>query len=41
MTKQLKTIHDSSENSVNSNDNFDIKCEPVHYANKSLDYSRQ
>ena len=39
MTKQLKTIYDSPGNSVNSNDNFDIKCEPVYYANKSLDYS--
>ena len=41
MTKQLKAIHDSSGNSVNSNDNFDNKCEPVYYANKSLDYSHQ
>ena len=41
MTKQLKAIHDSSGNSVNSNDNFDNKCEPVYYADKSLDYSHQ
>ena len=41
MTKQLKAIYDSYGNSVNSNDNFDIKCEPVYYANKSLDYSHQ
>ena len=32
MTKQLKAIHDSSGNSVNTNDNFDNKCEPVYYA---------
>ena len=41
MTKQLKAMYDSFGNSVNSNDNFDIKCETVHYANKSLDYSHQ
>ena len=26
MTKQLKAIYDSSGNSVNNNDNFDIIC---------------
>ena len=41
MTKQLKAIYDSSGNSVNSNNNFDIKCKPVYYANKLLDYSHQ
>ena len=41
MTKQLKAIYDSSENSVNNNDNFDVKCEPLYYANKLLDYSLQ
>ena len=41
MTKQLKAIYDSSGNSVNSTDNFDIKCEPVYYVDKSLDYSHQ
>ena len=41
MTKQLKAINDSSGNSVNNNDNFDIKCEPVYYDNKSLDYYHQ
>ena len=41
MTKQLKAMYDSSGNSVNSNDNFDIKCEPVYHANKLLDYSHQ
>ena len=41
MTKQLKAIYGSSGNSVNSNDNFEIKCEPVCYANKLLDYSHQ
>ena len=28
MTNQLKALHDSSGNSVNNNDNFDVKCEP-------------
>ena len=28
MTNQLKALHDSSVNSVNNNDNFDVKCEP-------------
>ena len=34
-------MYDSSGNSVNSNDNFDIKCEPVYHANKLLDDSHQ
>ena len=33
MTKQLKAIYDSSENS-SDNELVDIKCEPVYYANK-------
>ena len=37
----MKARYDSSGNSANSNDNFDIKCKPVYYANKSLDYSNQ
>ena len=34
MTKQLKTMYDSSGNSFNSDDNFDIEREPVYYVNK-------
>lgn len=40
MTKQLKAIYNNPRNSVNSNDNFDIKCKPVYYANRSLDCSQ-
>ena len=41
MTKQLKALYDNSGISVNNNDKFGIKCEPVYYANKLLDYSHQ
>ena len=37
----MKAIYDVSGNSVSINDNFDIKCEPVYCANKSLDYPHQ
>ena len=41
MTKQLKALYDRSGISVNSNDKFDIKYEPVYYVNQLLDYSHQ